>query len=46
MAEPEQTRSRARAWAAQVDAARRRAGLMLPDGLAALAQRLRRLLSQ
>jgi competence protein ComEC len=44
MAEPE--RSRARAWAAQVDAARRRAGLTLPDGLSAPAERLRRLISQ
>jgi competence protein ComEC len=46
MAEPEQIRSRAKAWAAGIDAARRRASLTLPDGLAAFVQRLRRLLSQ
>ena len=33
-------------WAAGIDAARRRAGLVLPDGLAAQADRLRRLLSE
>ena len=33
MAEPHETRSRAKAWAAEIDAARRRAGLLLPDWL-------------
>jgi hypothetical protein len=34
MAENEQRRTRAKAWAAEIDAARRRAGFMLPAGLA------------
>lgn len=42
MAEPEQTRSRAKAWAAEIDAARRRAGLALPDWLSPYAERARR----
>ena len=44
MAEP--NRSRARAWAAELDAARQRAGLALPDRLAGPAEHLHRLVSQ
>ncbi len=44
MSEPRQ--SRAKAWAAEVDAARRRAGLTLPDGLTERAAWLGRLLSE
>jgi competence protein ComEC len=46
MAENEQRRTRAKAWAAEIDAARRRAGFMLPAGLADRAAWLGRLLSQ
>jgi competence protein ComEC len=46
MADTEQRRTRAKAWAAEVDAARRRAGLMLPAGVAVHAAWLRRLLAQ
>ncbi len=46
MADSEQNRSRAKAWAAELDAARRRAGLLLPDWLSVPADRLGRLLSQ
>jgi competence protein ComEC len=48
MADGEQNgaRARAKAWAAEIDAARRRAGLMLPERLAAPAEHLRQLLSQ
>jgi competence protein ComEC len=46
MAEPEQSRSRAKAWAAELDAARRRAGLVLPEALSGPAESFRRLLSQ
>ncbi len=46
MAEPHETRSRAKAWAAEIDAARRRAGLLLPDWLSGRAAWLGRLLSQ
>jgi len=46
VSQQEQPRSRARAWAAGIDAARRRAGLVAPDGLAVAADDLRRLLSQ
>jgi competence protein ComEC len=52
MADEEQDGRRARAktsaktWAAEIDAARRRAGLVSPDWLAAPAERLRHLLSQ
>ena len=46
MAESKQTRAKAKAWAAELDAARRRAGLLLPDGLSLAADRLGRLLSQ
>ena len=46
MAGPGQSQSRAKAWAAGIDAARRRAGLTLPDGLAEHAAWLGRLLSQ
>jgi competence protein ComEC len=46
MAPNEDNRSRAKAWAAGVDAARRRAGLVLPDWLQVPADHLRRLLSQ
>jgi competence protein ComEC len=46
MADNEQRRTRAKAWAAELDAARRRAGITLPAGLAERASGLRRLLSQ
>src|SRR5450830_363250 len=46
MAENEQRRTRAKVWAAEIDAARRRAGFMLPAGLADRAAWLDRLLSQ
>src|SRR5450759_1646586 len=46
MAENEQRRTRAKAWTAEIDAARRRAGFMLPAGLADRAAWLGRLLSQ
>jgi competence protein ComEC len=39
-------RPRAKAWAAELDAARRRAAGMLPDAVIAAAHRLRRLLAQ
>jgi competence protein ComEC len=39
-------KARARAWAAEIDAARRRAGLVVPDGIAAAAGRTREQLSQ
>jgi competence protein ComEC len=42
----EPSRSRAKAWAAELDAARRRAGLMAPGWLGVPAERLRRLLWQ
>jgi len=46
MADSEPTRSRAKAWAAEFDAVRRRAGLVGPDGLALPADRLGRQLAQ
>lgn len=46
MALGEATRPRARAWAAAVAAARRRAGIAMPDPLAAAADGLRRRLSE
>jgi len=46
MAEPQPERSRARAWAAEIDAARRRAGLVSPDWLGERAAWLGRLLAQ
>jgi competence protein ComEC len=46
MADNEQRGTRAGAWAAEVDAARRRAGITQPDGLAERAAWLGRLLSQ
>ncbi len=46
MADSERSRTRAKAWAAEIDAARRRAGLVLPDWLSGPADRLRRVLSQ
>jgi len=46
MAGNRESRSRAKAWAAEIDAARRRAGLLLPDWLSVPADRLGRLLSQ
>jgi competence protein ComEC len=46
MAPNEETRSRAKAWAAEIDAARRRAGLVLPEAFSGPAERLGRLLSQ
>ncbi len=46
MAEPGEGRSRAKAWADEIDAARRRAGLMLPAGLAGSAEQLGKILSQ
>ncbi len=46
MADNEQRRTRAKAWTAEIDAARKRAGLMLPEGLAERAAWLGRLISQ
>jgi competence protein ComEC len=46
MADIGRQRTRARAWAAEVDAARRRAGFVLPEGLAGRAAWLGRLLSE
>jgi len=46
MAENEQRRTRAKVWAAEIDAARRRAGFALPEGLTSAADRFRRLVSQ
>ena len=46
IAENEQRRTRAKVWAAEIDAARRRAGFMLPAGLADRAAWLGWLLSQ
>src|SRR6202158_3332974 len=46
MASDDSTRTRAKAWAADIDAAQRRAGLMLPAGFADAADWLRRLLSE
>ena len=46
MADSGHTRPCAKAWAAKLDAARRRAGLLLPDGLSLPAGRLGRLLAQ
>jgi competence protein ComEC len=40
MAQAGDRRARAKAWAAEIDAARRRAGIALPDGVAAGAERL------
>ena len=44
--EENRTRASAKAWAAEIDAARRRAGFVLPDWLGAPAEQLRRLLWQ
>jgi competence protein ComEC len=46
MADDKQRRTRAKAWAAEIDAARRRAGFMLPTGFADRTAGLGRLLSQ
>ena len=46
MADDEQSRTRAKAWTADTDAARRRAGFLLPAGLADRAAWLGRLLSE
>ncbi len=46
MADNEQSRTRAKAWTADTDAARRRAGFLLPEGLADRAAWLGRLLSE
>ena len=46
MAGSEQSQSRAKAWAAEIDAARRRAGLTLPAGAEAAIGRLRKRLSE
>ncbi len=46
MADNEQRRTRAKAWAAEIDAARRRAGIVLPAGWAERASWLGRILSQ
>jgi competence protein ComEC len=46
MADNEQRRTRAKVWAAEVDAGRRRAGFMLPESLANGATWLGRLLSE
>jgi competence protein ComEC len=45
MADGGQSRSRAKVWAEELDAARRRAGLLLPDWLSVPADRLSQLLS-
>jgi hypothetical protein len=46
MAGNEQRRTRAEAWTAEIDAARKRAGFALPEGLTGAADRFRRLVSQ
>jgi competence protein ComEC len=46
MADNEQRRTRAKVWGGEIDAARRRAGVFLPEGLAGRAAWLGRLLSQ
>ncbi len=46
MADTEQRRTRAKVWADEIDAARRRGGVMLPAGLVAGAAGLGRLISQ
>jgi competence protein ComEC len=46
MAEPHGTRSRAKVWAAEIDAARRRAGLVWPDHVADAAGELRKRVAQ
>jgi competence protein ComEC len=46
MAERGGRRARAKAWAAEVDAARRRAGLALPEGLEGRTARLGRLIAE
>ena len=46
MADIERQRTRAKAWAAEVDAARRRAGFVLPEGIAGRAAWLGRLISE
>jgi competence protein ComEC len=46
MAATEPREPRARAWAAAVDAARRRAGVILPDDVARVLERFRRALAQ
>jgi competence protein ComEC len=42
----DESRPRVNAWAAAIEAARRRTGIALPDGMTATADRLRRLLSE
>jgi len=46
MADSGNRRARAKAWTAEAEAARRRAGLALPEGVAGASSRLRRLLAQ
>ena len=46
MADTERQQARAKAWAGEIDAARRRAGLVLPDGLASHTAWLGRLISE
>jgi len=46
MAGNEQRRTRAKAWTAEIDAARKRVGFALPEGLTSAANRFRRLVSQ
>jgi len=46
MAYTERQQARAKAWAGEIDAARRRAGLVLPDGLASHTAWLGRLISE
>jgi|SRR5450755_4160909 Primase C terminal 2 (PriCT-2) len=46
MAGNEQRRTRAKAWTAAIDAARKRAGFALPEGLTSAADRFRRLVPQ
>ena len=46
MAQSDKSRARAKAWVEEIDAARRRAGLAMPEALAPAADRLRRKLSE
>ncbi|MGI8527709.1 MAG: ComEC/Rec2 family competence protein [Pseudolabrys sp.] len=46
MAQAEEGRARAKAWAADINAARRRAGFLFPDGFAARLQQFREILGR
>ncbi|HEX5508386.1 MAG TPA: ComEC/Rec2 family competence protein [Pseudolabrys sp.] len=46
MAGPDRSRAPAKAWAVEVEAARRRAGLLLPEGFSAALRRLRAAIHQ